>query len=211
MLGQLSDGLQRRSLLEATPALEQGRWMGSRAIFGVAPQEPNSLSPALTRQPVFGLLPGSATPQAAEQAFVVVGNELGRGPERSKQAISTQRQRPRGRLTGPVQVVGRLADIWGLDVDQLAMALDYDCARDVQDLLDGLLTLRGRDRQERVRNLFRIREVLNGLFRDHDVERTWLREPHDQLGGRSVIDLLLTGSMEQMILARRFVEHIAGR
>ena len=141
----------------------------------------------------------------ARGIFAQVSGEPLPTSEPRSQTPRAETEYPRGRLTGPVQVVARLAEIWGLDVNQIAIALDYESGRDVVDLFGGVLTLRGRDRHERIRNLFRIREVLNGLFRDHGVERTWIRETHEQLGGRSVIDLLLTGSMEQMILARRFV------
>jgi uncharacterized protein (DUF2384 family) len=131
--------------------------------------------------------------------------------EQSGQTPLAEQDRPLGRLTGPVQVITRLADMWALSTDQLATLLDFDSRHDVNDLLQGVLTLKGRDRHDRVRNLFRIHEILDQLFRNDDVERKWLREPQDQLGRRSVLDLLLSGSIEQMILARRYVEHVAGR
>jgi hypothetical protein len=191
----------------------QGQWE--------ATQEARSMPPFLPATTLRGIIGSSLEfPTSLKESGALGPSRIPRG-ERfvedlsrvgpPRQSLTTRSEQTHGRLTGPVQVVARLAEIWRLDHGQLATLLDYESARDVEDLLCGVLTLRGRDRHDRVRNLFRIHEVLDQLFIDEDTEQAWLREAQDQLGGRSVLDLLLSGSMEQMILARRYVEHLAGR
>lgn len=58
--------------------------------------------------------------------------------------------------------------------------------------------------------LFRIRKTLYSLFRDEKAENDWLREPHDALDGQKPIDIMLEGSMENLLLVKEYVEEAAG-
>ena len=81
----------------------------------------------------------------------------------------------------------------------------------VVDLFDGRVTVRGRDVKHRIAYLFRIRKTLSSLFRNVEVENDWLREPHETLNGQIPMDLLLEGSMENLLMVKEYVEAAAGR
>lgn len=68
----------------------------------------------------------------------------------------------------------------------------------------------GRDLKDRIVCLYQIRKNLWALFQDNEVENEWLREPHAALDGRSPLDLLCEGSMENMLLVREYVDMTAG-
>ena len=78
-------------------------------------------------------------------------------------------------------------------------------------VLEGRDSFSGRDVNDRIAHLFRIRETLDSLFRDLEAENNWLREPHALLEGRSPLSLLLGGSMEDVLLTREYVDAAAGR
>ena len=78
-------------------------------------------------------------------------------------------------------------------------------------VLQGHATLRGRDAKDRIAHLFQIRRLLWALFRDKTVENEWLREPRAVLKGKTPMDLLVEGSMENLLLVREVVELAAGR
>lgn len=117
------------------------------------------------------------------------------------------------RLTGPIQFVLKLLDSWRLEthhaVDLLGFGLedaDYVFA-----VLRGDGKFPGRDVRDRIAHLFHIRATLRSLFRDLDTENDWLREPHPLLDGRSPLSLMLGGSMEDLLLAKEYVQSAAGR
>ena len=47
-------------------------------------------------------------------------------------------------------------------------------------------------------------------MRDNEVEREWLREPHEILDGRSPLELLREGSMENLLLVKEYVDMVSG-
>ena len=117
-----------------------------------------------------------------------------------------------GRLTGPVQFVWKLMDSWRLDKRDVVHLLgcdpeDYEY---ISAVLDGRRQLRGRDVRHRIAHLFCIRRTLWSLFRDLDVENDWLRERHSMLNGKSPMSLIIEGSIEDLLLAREYVESAAG-
>ena len=116
------------------------------------------------------------------------------------------------RLTGPIQFVRNLIDSWQLDSRDAVRLLGYD-PRDseyVSAVLDGKRQLRGRDVRDRIAHLFCIRKILWALFRNLDVENEWLREQHSMLKGKSPMSLIVEGSIEDLLLAREYVESAAG-
>ena len=58
---------------------------------------------------------------------------------------------------------------------------------------------------------FHIRATLASLFRDLEVENDWLREPHTLLDEREPLNLLLGGSMEDLLLVKEYVDAAAGK
>lgn len=116
------------------------------------------------------------------------------------------------RITGPVKFVKSLLDTWHLPPEAAGRLLGFEAsdADYVKDVLRGDAPLRGRDAKDRVVHLFQIRRLLFSLFRDEAVENDWLREARDALGGKSPLDLLLDGSMEDLLLTKEYVEFVAG-
>ena len=127
-------------------------------------------------------------------------------------AASSERSTEDRRVTGPVRFVNSLLDTWHLPPEAAGRLLGFEAsdADYVKDVLRGDAPLRGRDAKDRVVHLFQIRRLLFSLFRDEAVENDWLREARDALGGKSPLDLLLEGSMEDLLLTKEYVEFVAG-
>lgn len=117
----------------------------------------------------------------------------------------------RGRLTGPVQVLARIAKDWSLTNDELAALLAYSGSQSAEDLLAGRTTLRGMDRQDRVRMLFQIYRILSRLFVDPNQQGKWLRAPNPMLDDKSPLDVMLNARIPGMISIRNLVDRLAGR
>ena len=117
------------------------------------------------------------------------------------------------RLTGPIQFVLKLLEFWRLETNDAVGMLGFDPADadHVAAVLGGREQFRGRDVRDRISHLFWIRNTLWSLFRDLEVENDWLRESHSMLDDRSPLSLLLGGSMEGLLLAREYVDAVAGR
>ena len=117
-----------------------------------------------------------------------------------------------GRITGPVRFVNQLLATWDLEPKAAAcILLGFEPSRSayVNNVLQGDETLTGRDAKDRIVHLIQIRTSLSTLFRDQGVENEWLREPHDALNGKKPMDLLLEGSMENLLLVKEYVELVA--
>jgi uncharacterized protein (DUF2384 family) len=120
---------------------------------------------------------------------------------------------PPARLTGPVQFIVKLLDSWRLEPDKAAvlLGLKESGKGHVERILSGHVPLSGRDAKDRIVHLFHIRRTLSALFQDREVENEWLREPRSLFHDKSPMDLLLEGSMENLLLLREYVETMAGR
>ncbi len=118
----------------------------------------------------------------------------------------------RGRVTGPVQFLARLLELWHLDILDACslLGIEQTDRESVEHLLSGVASLRGRDRKDRIAILIRIRTLLAGLFQDIDVENAWLREQNPDLNGRTPLELLKEGSMENLLTLRDLIERAAG-
>ncbi len=77
--------------------------------------------------------------------------------------------------------------------------------------MNGYGILSGCDVRDRIACLLEIRGTLSGLFKDQDVENDWLREPHSMLNDQKPLDLLLEGSIENLLLVRDYAALAAGR
>lgn len=119
---------------------------------------------------------------------------------------------PRGRLTGPVQFLSKLISLWNLERDAACTLLGYEKSDHdyVGAILSGMTSFRGRDANERVTNLFKIRSALSSIFRDLKVENEWLRESQKVLGDQTPLQLILEGSMENLLRVRLLVERMSG-
>lgn len=117
------------------------------------------------------------------------------------------------RLVGPVQFILKLLEQWRLETGDAAVLLGYDQSDTdyVHSVLEGRERLRGKDVRDRIFHLYGIRRSLRFLFQDLETENTWLREPHQELNGKSPMSLLLSGSMESLLTVKDYVNIFAGR
>ncbi len=155
----------------------------------------------------FGLLPGESRTEIGKTS---PGLALTDSP-----ATAGSRQQSRAtaeRLTGPIQFVLKLLELWCLERNDAVALLGFDQsdAGHVAAILDGREQLRGRDVRDRISHLYSIRRTLRSLFQDMEVENAWLRDPHELLDGKAPMSLLLGGSMEDLLLAREYVDAVAG-
>lgn len=116
------------------------------------------------------------------------------------------------RITGPVKFLRKLLATWKLRNQDAVALLGFDetDADRARDLLAGRADLKGRDVRDRIVCLFQIRKTLHSLLQDDTAENEWLRQPHVGLDQKSPMDLLLEGSMENLLLVKDYVEAIAG-
>jgi len=116
------------------------------------------------------------------------------------------------RLGPTEELFSKLLNFWQLDQRAGAILLGYgpQGISRIDPILNGVTYLTTRDEKDRIAELFRIRKLLRALFRDRDTENSWLREPNKALENRAPLDLLLEGSMENVLRVRQFVETIAG-
>lgn len=129
----------------------------------------------------------------------------------SKESSSPQRE-PAPGPTGPIQLLNKILNSWRLDeLDAISLLglepSDKDYAEDV---LAGRKALKGRDAKDRLAYLIQMRMTLSAWFQDEAVENEWLREPQDLLDGKVPMDLLLEGSMENLLLVKEYVEAATG-
>lgn len=117
------------------------------------------------------------------------------------------------RVSGPIQFVNGLLETWGLRQSDATLLLGFEPVEwpQVERVLNGTGSLSGRDVKDRIACLFEIRRTLSGLFKNRNVENAWLRESHPLLNEQKPLDLLLEGSMENLLLVRDYVELAAGR
>ena len=116
------------------------------------------------------------------------------------------------RLTGPIQLLNKILETWRLDKADAVSLLGLEPSDQgyAADVLAGRTALRGRDAKDRLAYLIQIRMALSALFRDEGVENEWLREPQVPLDGKEPMQLLLEGSMENLLLVKEYVEAATG-
>ena len=149
--------------------------------------------------------------RSVQRIFVVDG--LQKAAILNDEAQRTIRLSYRGRITGPIKFVNKLLATWQLGAEKACILLGIEPSQlsYVKAVLQGNETLTGRDAKDRIAHLFQIRQFLSTLFQDEAVENEWLREPQDLLKGKVPMDLLLEGSMENLLLVREYVERVSGR
>ncbi len=144
-----------------------------------------------------------------EGAATRAGKEYGRPGRHGRPVdVGLDQQEEAGRLNGLLQFVPTLLQFWRLREEDAVPLLGFnrEDAAHVALALRGQEHFRGRDVWERIAHLVWIRTSLSALFRDLDTENAWLREPHSWLDERVPMQLLLGGSMEDLLLVRDYVD-----
>ena len=115
-------------------------------------------------------------------------------------------------LTGPMQLTNRILETWRLDKADAVplLGLEPPDPGYAADVLAGRAALKGRDAKDRLARLIHMRMMLSEWLRDEDDENEWLREPHEPLGGKAPMQLLLEGSMENLRLVEEYIEAATG-
>lgn len=118
-----------------------------------------------------------------------------------------------GRVTGPVQVFNNIINTWNVSQLEASQMLGFENTElaYVADILNGNITLRGRDPKDRIANLFVIRSSLASLFRNTKTENAWLREPQEELENHIPLDFLVDGAFEKLLRVRHLVDLMSGR
>jgi len=117
------------------------------------------------------------------------------------------------RLAAPIRFIESLLNCWKLDKKDAVHLLGFEEteAGIVSGILAGSEQLRGRDAKERLFHLLSIRESLHYFFQNLETENDWLREPQPLLDEQTPMNLLLEGSMGNILLVREYVDSMAGR
>jgi len=132
-------------------------------------------------------------------------------PQYRERTFSPTIRQSAGRLTGPVQVLKRIFATWDLSRQEIAAILAYFDPILAENVLAGVTTLRGLDREDRTRLVYQIYRVLSSLFPDQENQRKWLRLPNPLLNGRSPLSVIIQDRIPGMILVRDLVDRLAGR
>lgn len=121
---------------------------------------------------------------------------------------------PRYRLSAPIQAVKKLLDRWQISPEHTAQFMGFGQSdrRYVEGLLTGHeILIQGSEAEDRIVNLYYIRCVLGAMLRDKDDENRWLRMSDPKLGGKSLMDLILSGRRTGLLEARDHVDWVSGR
>lgn len=123
----------------------------------------------------------------------------------------------RRRLSAPaLRTFAAIADLWGLNEEQRRLVLGYPSRSTYQNWMklareQGELTL-DVDALTRLSAVFGIHQALGVLFADAQEQVGWLRGPHDAplFGGQAPMSLVTSGSLDGLVLVRRFLDAARG-
>lgn len=118
------------------------------------------------------------------------------------------------RIIGPIKFVKKLLKMWGIDQHSAVPLLGFDKKNKsyVDKLLQGdEYLVEGSETEDRIAYLFYIWSVLSEWFRDISVEVEWLTTAEQELNGKAPMDLILSGSITDLLLVKEFVDFASGR
>lgn len=118
------------------------------------------------------------------------------------------------RIIGPIKFVNKLLVMWEIDQENAVSLLGFDKHNKgyVDKLLQGNEYLvEGSETEDRIAYLFYIWSVLSELLRDRAVEVKWLKTAEREFEGKTPMDLILSGSITNLLLVKEFVDFISGR
>ena len=133
-----------------------------------------------------------------------------RSPQAGTVALVASHRRPVP--SGPIGLFHKILTTWRLrESDAIALlGLEPSDKGYVCEVLAGRAALRGRDANDRVAYLIQLRMALFAWLRNETEENHWLREPQAALDGQVPMELLLEGSMENLLLVKEYVEAATG-
>jgi hypothetical protein len=159
-----------------------------------------------------GLLLG---PRGANRSHEVARRPRPNVVNAQEQAVFTQvpaaGNAVRTNVTAPVKAVLSILRRWTIGDDVGAQILGTDEPGYVADLRSGAASLKTRDMRDRARLLLDIYEGVFALLRNSEAEQVWIKIPRQDLDGQSVLDLMIEGSLRNLIRAQAFVDYVNGR
>jgi Protein of unknown function (DUF2384) len=95
--------------------------------------------------------------------------------------------------------------LWGVNDDQAATLLDLT-PRTFARWKTGQLGRMGRDGKARLSNLMGIHKALRIVFSDASRGYGWVKAPNEAFGGRSALDVMLSGELTDLMRVRRYLD-----
>ena len=114
-------------------------------------------------------------------------------------------------LAGEIALFREIMSDWGLSDREASTVLGYTEPTFATDLFKGLTSIRQRDAEERLQLVITMAVDLEGLYRDYDVIRKWLRKPHDLLNGETPLKIATEGTNLDLVKLSEYVEYLSGR
>ena len=117
-------------------------------------------------------------------------------------------------IIGPIKFIKKLLIMWDIDQEDATLLLGFDGQN--KEYVDGLLRgdeylIEGSESEDRIAYLFYIWGILSELCRDSTAEVKWLRAREQELGGKTPMELILSGSITDLLLVKEFVDFVSGR
>jgi hypothetical protein len=116
-----------------------------------------------------------------------------------------------GRMAGPVRSLIALFKRWGISDLQAAELLGQQSSSFISDLRAGTAGLNTRDIQDRAKLILSIYEGVHTLLRQADAERSWINAKLEALEDSSILDIMLRGSIADLMYAKSYVDYVNGR
>ena len=95
--------------------------------------------------------------------------------------------------------------LWRLSDNDAAVLLDLP-ARTFARWKTGAIGRIGRDQKARLSNIMGIHKALRIIFREPDRAYGWIRASNSAFGGRSAIDVMLSGELTDLMRVRRYLD-----
>jgi uncharacterized protein (DUF2384 family) len=95
--------------------------------------------------------------------------------------------------------------LWRLSDNDAAVLLDLP-VRTFARWKTGAIGRIGRDQKARLSNIMGIHKALRIIFREPDRAYGWIRASNSAFGGRSAIDVMLSGELTDLMRVRRYLD-----
>ena len=103
----------------------------------------------------------------------------------------------------------KVLERWRLTSPEGATLLGSNDPRLIMDLRSGYAEIQTGEAIARIRHVLCIYSLAHRLLRDTEAENKWIRERRAELDGSSLLDVMLRGTLEDLILADEAAEGIA--
>jgi uncharacterized protein (DUF2384 family) len=109
-----------------------------------------------------------------------------------------------------VGAVVRLFDRWSVaDTEALVLLGDLP-AQTWSEWKAGTVHSVARDVEARLAHLLAIHRALRTIFTDSQLGYRWVRQPNTAFGGRSALDVMRQGELDDIVLVHRYLESVVG-